>query len=66
MPMSLIEVLKYRTSKHGVQVALDAKAPKAGDIAIDFELRDNQGENPLQLSGFIGVKPVALVFGSYT
>ncbi len=41
-------------------------APKVGDVAPDFELRDVNGENPVHLSNFRGEKPVALVFGSFT
>ena len=41
-------------------------APKAGDPAPDFELRDVHGENPVRLSDFRGRRPVALVFGSFT
>lgn len=41
-------------------------APKAGDLAPDFELRDVRGENPVRLSDFRGRRPVALVFGSFT
>lgn len=44
----------------------DTVAPKAGDVAPDFELCDVNGENPVRLSNFRGVKPVALIFGSYT
>lgn len=44
----------------------DAKAPREGDIAPDFELFDLNGENPVLLSDFRGERPVALVFGSYT
>lgn len=44
----------------------DPLAPKAGDLAPDFELRDVNGENPVRLSDFRGQKPVALVFGSFT
>jgi hypothetical protein len=46
--------------------AHDPLAPKAGDVAPDFELRDLHGENPVRLSSFHGCKPVALVFGSFT
>ena len=42
------------------------RAPKAGDLAPDFGLRDVDGDNPIQLSDFRGRKPVALVFGSFT
>jgi hypothetical protein len=41
-------------------------APKAGEPAPDFELRDAKGENPVRLSRFAGETPVALVFGSFT
>ena len=41
-------------------------APKEGDVAPDFELRDAKGENPVRLSDFRGRKSVALVFGSFT
>ena len=44
----------------------DPLAPKAGDVAPDFELKDLKGENPVQLSSFRGQQPVALVFGSFT
>jgi hypothetical protein len=44
----------------------DPLAPKAGDVAPDFELRDLNGENPVRLSSFRGRTPVALVFGSFT
>lgn len=66
MSMSFLEVLKYRMDKQAWQVEYDAKAPKAGDMAVDFELRDNNGENPVRLSDFKGKKPVALIFGSFT
>ena len=41
-------------------------APKTGDAAIDFELSDVRGENPIRLSQFFGQRSVALVFGSFT
>jgi len=43
-----------------------AKAPIVGDLAPDFELRDINGENPIHLSDFQNIKPVALIFGSFT
>jgi hypothetical protein len=46
--------------------AHDPLAPRAGDVAPDFELCDIHGENPVRLSGFRDRKPVALVFGSFT
>ena len=48
------------------QKRFNAFAPKVGDVAPDFELRDTNGENPVRLSDFRGQKPVALVFGSFT
>jgi hypothetical protein len=44
----------------------DPLAPKEGDMAPDFELRDVGGENVVRLSDFQGCTPVALVFGSFT
>ena len=44
----------------------DATAPKVGDPAPDFALRDADGENPVRLSEIVGDRPVALVFGSFT
>ncbi len=41
-------------------------APKAGDMAPDFELRDPAGKEAVRLSSFRGKRPVALVFGSFT
>ena len=46
--------------------ALDAEAPRAGDVAPDFTLYDIQGRDSVTLSDFRGEKPVALVFGSFT
>ena len=48
------------------QAHYDALAPKRGDLAPDFELRDTKDEKNLRLSDFQGKKPVALIFGSYT
>lgn len=48
------------------QKQFDATAPKVGDFAPDFELRDVNGENPVRLSDFQGKKPMALIFGSFT
>ena len=44
----------------------NAKAPKAGAVAPDFEVRDVHGKNPVRLTDYRGRKPVALVFGSFT
>ena len=42
------------------------QAPKTGELASDFELRDVNGVNPVRLLDFRGNKPVALIFGSFT
>ncbi len=42
------------------------QAPKRGELASDFELRDASGVNPVRLSDFRGKKPVVLIFGSFT
>jgi peroxiredoxin len=44
----------------------DVQAPKVGDPAPDFELRDADGENTVRLSDFQNQKPAALIFGSFT
>jgi len=56
----------FRKSLMSAQKELDAKAPRAGDIAPDFTLYDIEGKDSVTLSEFRGKKPIALVFGSYT
>ena len=58
--------LGFRKSLMSGQKALDAKAPRAGDMAPDFTLYDIDGKDSVTLSDFHGKKPVAQVFGSYT
>ena len=58
--------MRYRKEFIKWQKKFDALAPKAGDIAPDFELFNVNGENPVRLSDFLGQKPVALLFGSFT
>ncbi len=62
----MFETIKYRRQHKNWQKKYDALAPKVGDVAPDFELRDVSGDNPVRLSDYIGKKPVALIFGSYT
>lgn len=38
-------------------------APRPGDLAPDFEVRDADDENPAPLSDFQGNKPAVLIFG---
>jgi len=59
-------MLQHKKEFNRWQRRYDAVAPKVGDAAPDFELRDAGGENPLSLSDFKGKRPVALVFGSFT
>ena len=59
-------MFQYRKKVMSSQKALDAKAPKVGDIAPDFTLIDSRGVESVTLSDFRGKKPVALVFGSFT
>ncbi len=67
MPISFIrETLKYRRESNAWQRKYDARAPKAGDVAPDFELFDVTGVHRIKLSEFEGKKPVALMFGSFT
>ena len=58
--------LKTRAEATAWQSKYDLHAPKLGDLAPDFELRDSRGENPLRLSDLRGQMPVALIFGSFT
>ena len=62
MSNSIAQRMEYRAwqKKH------NPLAPKAGDEAPDFELRDANGKYPVRLSDFRGKKPVALIFGSFT
>jgi hypothetical protein len=59
-------MIKLRKQEKAWQERFEPGAPKPGDVAPDFELRDVDGENPVCLSDYRGKKPVALVFGSYT
>ena len=62
----MAELLSQRKKYLAWQKKHDPLAPKVGDAAPDFELRDVNGENPVRLTNFRGKKPVALVFGSFT
>ncbi len=59
-------IFNFRKRARKQQKALNAQAPKAGDLAPDFTLSDISGTKSVTLSDFRGKKPVALVFGSYT
>ena len=62
----MIGTLAQRMEYRAWQKRYDPFAPKEGDVAPDFKLRDSSGENLVRLSDFRGKKPVALVFGSFT
>jgi len=42
------------------------RAPEEGVAAPDFTLAPPDGGEPVTLSDFVGTRPVALIFGSYT
>jgi hypothetical protein len=60
------KTLQNQAEAHAWQERHDPHAPKQGDQAPDFELRDAQGRNPTRLSQLLSAQPVALVFGSFT
>jgi len=62
----MLKMLHYKKEFGRWQRHYDATAPKVGDLAPDFVLRDTTGENPVRLSDFRGKLPVALIFGSFT
>jgi len=56
--------IKHRRQEWAWQQEHDAKAPKNGEVAPDFELFDVSGTSSFRLSDFQGKKPVVLIFGS--
>ena len=67
MPIGFIKnTLRYRREINEWQKKYDALAPRAGDIAPDFELLDVTGQHRIRLADFKGKQPVALIFGSFT
>lgn len=61
-----MDTIKNRQEATTWQRKYDSGAPRLGDSAPDFELRDIQGEDSIRLSSFRDDKPVALIFGSFT
>jgi len=61
-----MSTIKKRQDARTWQMKYDGTAPRLGDTAPDFELRDVNGEDPIRLSSFQGDKPVVLIFGSFT
>jgi hypothetical protein len=69
MPMTIgfiKKTLRYKKEYDIWQIEHNATAPKVDEKAPDFELLDVTGEHRISLSDFHGVRPVALVFGSFT
>jgi peroxiredoxin len=62
----MFKLIKHRNEAKAWQRQYDPQAPKVGDLAPEFELRDSNGENLVRLSDFKGKKPVGLIFGSFT
>lgn len=62
----MLKTIRSRQEHRAWQQKYDKNAPKAGDLAPDFELWDVHNERTVKLSDFRGEKPVALIFGSYT
>ena len=62
----LLHAQEWRNEELSWQLSMDPASPKVGDLAPDFELQDPEGRVQVRLSDFRGVRPVALVFGSYT
>lgn len=58
--------LSHRRRIMPVQKKLNRRAPREGDLAPDFTLKDSSGTHTVTLSQFRGFKPVALIFGSFT
>ncbi len=55
-----------RATLMGFILDRETRAPAAGEPAPDFELPRLDGKGNVRLSAFRGVKPVALIFGSFT
>lgn len=62
---SLRKVKRFRDKEVAWQRLHDAKAPKVGDLAPDFELPAARGDGRVHLSSLRG-RPVVLIFGSFT
>jgi hypothetical protein len=59
-------IIQHRRRLMPIHKELDRHAPRTGDLAPDFTLTDSSGTGTITLSNFRGVKPVALIFGSFT
>jgi hypothetical protein len=66
LEQSVTKTLKNRQEASVWQRKFDPLAPKIGDLAPDFELFDVHGVDRVRLSDFRHIKPVVLIFGSFT
>ncbi|MBT3321184.1 MAG: redoxin domain-containing protein [Anaerolineae bacterium] len=62
----MMTMIKDRKTATAWQKKYDLQAPKVGDIAPDFNLRDANGQNPVRLSDYRKKMPVVIIFGSFT
>ena len=62
----MLDALRTRQKLKAQLEEADARAPRVGDVAPDFELVGVDGQATVRLSSYHGQKPVALIFGSYT
>lgn len=62
----MFSTIQNRKQATSWQKKYDQHAPRAGDEAPDFALRDVTGKKEVRLSQFRGKKPVVLIFGSFT
>lgn len=58
--------LRFRRQTMAWQHRYEPNVPQVGEMAINFTLSDPEGSRTVTLSQFIGQKPVALIFGSFT
>lgn len=63
---SIARSREWRKREKEWQERFNALAPKLGDVAPDFGLRDTRGKNRVRVSDLRGLNPVALIFGSFT
>jgi hypothetical protein len=61
-----MSTLDTRKKMRNWQLEAEAGAPKIGDPAPDFALKELDGVTKYRLSDYRGKKPVALIFGSFT
>ena len=67
MPFEFFKkTVHYKKKISAWQQKYDVTAPRAGDLAPDFELLDVTGRISVRLSDFRAQKPVVLIFGSFT